>query len=417
MRELMIQATPLAGFNRQAITIEVRGQPVTEHFNDQEKLEVAIIADPEPLAEWFAANWWRLRWEPEKENLTAQQQLDWNLSHRLAAAASGYAWPDLLFASDDLSIHCVARKTTGECSPIRFTRQLDEWLDAPLFEAGMDAFINDVATTSAGSNLAQLWHELLDERRHPAASDWRKLEAKAGYDPDEAPDVLIEGLQRYYPMFGKASVEELSSENRGVSALEMAEHLHGSLLASHDTMSPDLGGFQKRAATAITSASSPPWKQAASAAGWARDKLGLTPAQPLTSAQLLEYLDLSERVMSQPRHTPLATAGLKNERDSGAAVLLSPGRVTAQRFALARLLGDYLYTHLQADSQLLSVTHSKTSRQKFQRAFAQELLCPYEGLLETMNTAQPGQESLEKTAEHYQVSPLTVRYTLENRQP
>lgn len=90
MRELLIKATPLAGPDRQAITIEVRGQPVTEHFNDQELLETAIIADPTPLAEWFAANWWRLRWEPEKENLTAQQQLDWDLSHRLAAAASGY---------------------------------------------------------------------------------------------------------------------------------------------------------------------------------------------------------------------------------------------------------------------------------------------------------------------------------------
>jgi hypothetical protein len=36
------------------------------------------------LALWFAANWWRLRREPERAGT------DWAMSHRLAAIGGGY---------------------------------------------------------------------------------------------------------------------------------------------------------------------------------------------------------------------------------------------------------------------------------------------------------------------------------------
>jgi len=415
MRDFQIEITPMAGADRQAISIEVKGQPVTEHFDEQEQLGKVIVADPRPLAEWFAANWWRLRWEPEKENLSAAQQLDWNLSHCLAAAASGYQWPDLQFSSDDVAIRCVARNTEGRFTTIRFTRLLDEWLSAQGFEEGVDAFINTVASRCYGSNLATLWQELREERHDPAAIDWRKLEAKAGYDPDEAPDALIEGLQHFYGVFGKDSVEELSSDNRGTTALEHAQRLHRSLQTSRHTMSPDLTGFDLQAGTARTGEYQAAWKQAARAASWVRSKLGISPEEQLTNRRLLDYLGLSKQVWGQASKVHYDTAGLRKD-DNQAVVVVHQGRNTAKRFSLARLLGDYVYTQRQADSQLLSLTHSRTRRQKFQRAFAQELLCPYEGLLKTFETAQPGEESLEKIARHYQVSPLTVSYTLENRQ-
>lgn len=415
MRDFQIKTSPIADVSWHAITIEVKGQPVTEHFDEQEQLGTGIIADPLPLAEWFAANWWRLRWEPEKENLSVEQQMDWNLSHRLAAAASGYQWPDLQFSSDDVSIRCVARKTEGRFTTIRFTRQLDEWLNAQDFEEGVKDFITALASDCPGSNLAQLWQELDGERHDPAATDWRKLEAKAGYDPDEAPDVLIKGLQSFYGVFGKDSVEELGSDNRGTTALEYAQQLHRSLQASRHTMSPDLTGFDLQAGTALASEYQPAWRQAARAASWVRSKLGISPEEQLTNPRLLEYLGLSKRVWGQASKVQGVTAGLR-QSENQAVVVVHHGRNTAKRFSLARLLGDYVYTQQQADSQLLSLTHSRTRRQKFQRAFAQELLCPYEGLLNTLETAPPGEESLEKIAKHYQVSPLTVNYTLENRQ-
>ena len=56
---------------------------------------------------------------------------------------------------------------------------------------------------------------------------------------------------------------------------------------------------------------------------------------------------------------------------------------TSQRFDLARLVGDHFWAMGNGD-MLLPATLAVTARQKFQRAFAQELLCPFEDVRERM---------------------------------
>ena len=85
---------------------------------------------------------------------------------------------------------------------------------------------------------------------------------------------------------------------------------------------------------------------------------------------------------------------------------------TSRRFAVSRLIGDNLYFANQ--ERLLPTTHVKTSRQKFQRAFAQEFLCPIAALLEKMQTSQPDEDDISEAATHFHVSPLMVRTTLVN---
>jgi len=47
------------------------------------------------IAVWLAANWWRLRWEPEAETLS------WKMSHHLGAAGGGTLGPIcLLFQTE-----------------------------------------------------------------------------------------------------------------------------------------------------------------------------------------------------------------------------------------------------------------------------------------------------------------------------
>lgn len=398
------------------LSIDVKGQSVTEHFNENEEMERYIVVDPLPLAEWFAANWWRIRWEPEKENLNPEQQLDWNLSHCLASAGAGFVWPNVTLVSDDFSLNCRTRKTSGEFATLQYSRELNEWLKAEQFEAGVDEFLNTVANLHPHSNLFLLWSELLAERKDEDATQWRKLEAKAGYDAGEAPEELIEGLQNYYSVFGKASVEELSSENHDTSVLGLARELELTLKSTSEAMRPDLKNFKEELASTFGDNLSPPWKQAEAAASWLRRELGLEVQQPVNNSQLFAYLDVSDKIFSSATGNVPMSVGLKEDTDR-IAVHINSARETAQRFALSRLLGDHLYTYGRTDSHLLSVGHSKTRRQKFQRAFAQELLCPYQGLLENMGTTQPNEESLERMADFFQVSPLTVRYTLENRQP
>jgi hypothetical protein len=85
---------------------------------------------------------------------------------------------------------------------------------------------------------------------------------------------------------------------------------------------------------------------------------------------------------------------------------------TTRRFAACRLLGDYLYFSNQ--ERLLPATHAKTARQKFQRAFAQEFLCPNKALLEKIQTMTPDEDDISEAARYFDVSPLLVKTTLVN---
>jgi hypothetical protein len=68
---------------------------------------------------------------------------------------------------------------------------------------------------------------------------------------------------------------------------------------------------------------------------------------------------------------------------------------TVPGFALKRL------------DQWLSATDSRTSRQKVQRAFAAQLLCPIEHLDEFLS-GDYTQERIEDAAEHFGISPLAI---------
>jgi hypothetical protein len=140
------------------------------------------------LATWLAANWWRLRWEPERNNL------DWQLSHKVSAAGEGYLWPDLCFASDGLAI-LVKSKASPSGRPeelVRYLNNFEAYIPAPDFERGIDNFIEGVIARVVGMNigdthLAGLWSEVLKERRDSELTQQRKLEAMMGFDPDESP--------------------------------------------------------------------------------------------------------------------------------------------------------------------------------------------------------------------------------------
>jgi len=74
----------------------------------------------------------------------------------------------------------------------------------------------------------------------------------------------------------------------------------------------------------------------------------------------------------------LAGAVRTGARGAQAAVLVPSSRLESQRFYFARLIGCAMV--LSEQETLLPVTTAATSLQKFERAFAQELLCPWREL-------------------------------------
>ena len=89
------------------------------------------------LAEWFAMNWWRLRWEPEAKTPS------WRMSHQIGGAGRGYIWPDLSFCSDGETVLVSSRPTDlSNSHPICYLARFNQFISAHDFEQGIDEFVN-----------------------------------------------------------------------------------------------------------------------------------------------------------------------------------------------------------------------------------------------------------------------------------
>ena len=397
------------------VTILVNGIAATEledHFAKTVRQSARLSVYR--MALWFASNWWRLRWEPEARTS------DWGMSHRLGAAGGGYVWPDLAFAGEGGWIHLVSKPTrVFPFQPIRYLRDFELFVGAELFEKGIDRFIEAVigrltSVNTLASELQAIWNEVLQERRDPSQAHWRKLEAMLGFDPDGAPNALMEELQSAMLRQGTSAVEEIAVASKDHAASDLK-----TLLGLADRASPPLRVANLRELIAdIGRAIKPsqlPWQNATEAARIARGVWAIE-AGPVDNELLSdlfsfpkEWIDFRE----VPPNVPMPAGFRIPAKPEEVQMVFRRRHPTSRRFELARVVGDHLIA--RTEDKLLPITDSKTERQKFQRAFAQELLCPFTELREFLSSSEPDDDEIEEAAAYFEVSPLMIRTMLVNK--
>lgn len=390
--------------------IQIRvGDECATHVEDvlAKTVRPFIRASAHTLAVWLAANWWRLRWEPEPA--TQDATTDWLLSHNLAGAGEGYVWPSLLLASDGFSVTARAEPSRRtQLGPVHYLSRFQSAMSASDFEDGVDRFLEAVIertarVTGTPSELAALWSEVGAERRDPEASAWRRIEARLGFDPDAAPDGLIEQLVAVRGEIGEGALEEVAADAKERTPQVLRDLMDAQPRATPLRV-PDAPPVSSRFGAV------PAWKAAVESARTAREAWGLG-TEPLANATLADVLGMNPGVLAatDPASGPMP-AGFRAD-DGSLSVLLSRSSPADRRFALARLVGDSLAT---PDDRLLPATRARTYRQKFQRAFAQEFLAPYVGLEAFFGSRAVTDEEVEDAARHFNVSPLVVGHALEN---
>jgi hypothetical protein len=141
------------------------------------------------------------------------------------------------------------------------------------------------------------------------------------------------------------------------------------------------------------------------------------PTNPLSEEPVRFLADFAESVPAEvfdPSRSDsvVSVVGLAI-RESGNAMRLHfrKRNRAGLRFEAARLLCDELIA--PDTDRWLSATDSRTSRQKVQRAFAAQLLCPIEHLDEFLS-GDFTQERIEDAAEHFGISPLAISSHLAN---
>ena len=356
------------------------------------------------LAEWFAYNWWRLLWEPEANTYS------WRASHKVGNAGGGYVWPDLSFSCDWQSVTLSSNPTPrSDLEPVRYLNRFEIPISIKDFEKGVSGFIEGTiarlsSLSVSRSDLNLLWDEILTERRDPNASQWRSLEACMGYDPDEAPKGLIDSLLKQMGSYGASAIQETASASKS----KTISHINGLYDAANgnDGISvhiPDYDNMRWRL-QAETDPSDIPWRRAERAAQVAREIWRLD--VPISTGQLSDLFRITEKQFSDWRETKQKSliAGFR-DCDSPSAFKISwnSNYPTSRSFALVRLVADHITA--PDNESLLPGTRSITSRQKFQRAFAQEFLCPFESLQQQLGYETPSSDDVHSVAEYFNVLP------------
>jgi len=370
------------------------------------------------LAEWFAANWWRLLWEPEAGNNT--KAYSWRASHKVGNAGNGFVWPDLSFSSDWKSIHVSSRPTTRcQFEPIRYLNDFDQSISIKDFQRGVEDFINATIGRLSSlhedhTELSALWNEVMEERRDAEMSERRRLEACMGYDPEEAPANVIDDLMEVMLSYGKGSIQEIAADSGELASRQVDELYNHAIQNALIADVPKRHDIQKRLGA---TQSAIPWRRAEIAARIAREAWGLT--APVSTKDFCDILSIQEQKfmdIDSASRQPLF-AGFRNASSPHEfTVSLNGRRETSRRFALARLVADSIVA--DEDERLLPGTRARTDRQKFQRAFAQELLCPFESLreYEFFSEGKPiDDDEIDEAAHYFTVSPLLVKTLLVNK--
>jgi len=391
-------------------TIRAGRMALTEGYDSFiEALRPGPLVSGYHAAEWFAWNWWRLRYEPY-----SPRSADWWRAHQMTAIGEGYVWPSITFRTDGVrSVILSTASSNPDAKPFRFVGALPWFGPSSLLEDAIDAFVTRILGRLEergvrDSNLERVWAEVLAERHDPDVSERRRLEALLGFDPDEADGAVIQTLLDDGHQLGAAAVNELAADAVGTSPMTAARLRTFASREGIEVRRDDAASLSRED---LAKAQSQPlaWQQGRHAAQALRVKEDLG-ADPIDTKRLSELLGASNVTKDKSAATsPLSF--LLQERSVRAHVVLRSHWETGQRFELARLLGDHLL--FGENDRMLPATRALTFRQKAQRTFAAELLSPFEAI-EDMLQGDFSPEAVEEVARHFNVSTLTVETLLRN---
>lgn len=371
-----------------------------------------VFVSAYPLAMWFAASWWRLNHEP----VPAQQPgHDWRMAHELGAANHGFVWPRVIFIPDGEAIHVWAGASMTPDQSVQYLQTLDVPKLIPLigFQQSVQRFVESVlarleAKELVGTNLANLWAILQEDLADPEAVRRRKLEAELGFDPEECPEDMLSAALQWESQVGKTALSELapaissSGENPDLAVLGQLANANG--IVGTPVVSPGSIDHLDHGV---------PWERAVHEARALRQLVGNV-GDPISSQDLHNLLGLNSAAVdnwSVPQGRSSVAVAIPTDGNRLKFVSRKRNPI-GRRFELARFLAEYLRPSTD-ESRWLASTDLGTSRQKYQRAFAAEFLCPLNALLSFMN-GDFSSYAVEEAAYKFEVSEQVVTNLLLN---
>lgn len=369
-----------------------------------------------PLAMWVASSWWRLNYEVLPGGNATIPKNDWRMSHEMAAANHGYVWPKVMFATDREVIHAWAESSDTDrqdavryLNDLRYPCAISRKKFAQTMSDLIETVIARIADTGAGHcDLAKLWQFIRDDQRDPAELRHRRLEAELGFDPEECPDNTLASAILLEDKLGIEALAELAGAY--AEAVDDRVDAIKDLIAANGLMGePKISPLSPPAIAAEPE----PWRRGVSMARKLRDQIG-RPGDVLSDGEISGLLGLSSMQVENWSPIGRQRASVAGWTDEKMMKFVPRKRhPIARRFEMARFIGDYTGSDTKNSNRWLVTTDLSTARQKYQRAFAAEFLCPIDSLTNFLN-GDFSTSAFEDAANEFQVSEDTIKSLLKN---
>lgn len=403
------------------IAIRANGRLLTKLFRYSNNREDTFLhAPPAGIAFWMLDNWWRIFHEPEPPDIVTA---NWLLAHEMSSIGGGYAWPAAMFWGEGHQVgiraHPLYRDSSG---PVRFEADYSCSIPSVDVARAFDAFLERVCelVLDDRDTLWDLHRQVKVERADPEVAVWRTMEAKLGFDVDEAPVELMHRLNELIAEHGLDAVSEacVSKQGHDVSlaleeGLRAVENSRTKVDLSAAVSATRSQADEGLPYTSVVSTGIASWEMAEKAAASVRESLNV-PSGPVSNGCLRDLLGVSAHHFSHIHSFTSIPYGIRR-RDLGlptSTVALKAVRPEAKRFQLCRVLGDAIWSE---DDSLGLISSAKSARQKFQRAFAQNFLCPSKDLLDYIGNDSPTSDDVTAAAHRFRVSERLVQLTLVNK--
>ena len=368
------------------------------------------------LAEWLMWNWWRLLWESPPRGGPSRE---WAFSHCLSSIGEGYVWPNVVISSDGCRAVTIASRTADAAPGLYRYVGAPDWqiVSTEQLRTGMRRLVRSVLerldnARLADTNLHRLWRDVEMASKDERTARLRRVEARLGLDPNEVDEAVIQASCAAAESLGANALEELAADPAGDSPTTlptMKTMGQSARECGFDAQPRDAAELRQRDSLP-TWGSVAAWRVGVAAARSLREQEALD-GEPIDNGRLSELFGATKTALEQTATHAQTLSFLLTDRGRSRLVLRSKWEA-GRRFALARLLGDHL---LAAGEPLLPATGAHTYRQKAQRAFAAELLCPYHAVVDFLG-ADRSEDRCNEAATHFQVSSLAIATLLANNE-
>ena len=412
------------------LVIKTPSRILTRGFNKKiRKPREGPLVSAYPIAEWLAWNWWRLTSEIGERPTDKLAARAWDFSHRVSTVGSGYDWPNISIHSD--SHRSYLGSIQSKPDSVRSFAYYDSSVavvSTKALERAMSDFIENTIKLLENkgirdSNLQCLWRDLKSERVSPDGSCYRAMEARLGFNPDDLNENTIFRILDNAESIGRDALNEVAADEAragnaahnfpSTETFRNASAEFG-VDVSLDSMAALSGNFSDHHNGMWNYGEEEAWRIGKKLAGMLRSQESLN-GRSVSNRNLAQYAGLNESAITDETKSWNKMSFCFKNDNAMSKMTLRPKWETGRRFELARLVGDCVARKFWKlpEERLSPATGTSSYRQKLQRAFAAELLCPIE-YIDEIAGKDYSPEKQRNAADEFNVSERVVSWQIWN---